>query len=455
MNVPAAPESLPALRRQGPCRLTVRVIQFGQGNFLRGFLGWLLQEYNERCQGDFGVVVVRPTSRSTAPLLDTQGGIYTTLLRGVDPSGRLQSQARLVTCVHRELDLARHHVDFLALARSADVRFFVSNTTEAGITVNCSDRLEDAPPMAYPAKLTRWLYERYRHFGGSRASGIIVLPCELIEDNGTTLRAAVQHYATLWQLPAAFGAWLDDACAFCNTLVDRIVTGFPADEIAALQTQLGYRDDFLVAGELHHLWAIQAPAWVAHALPLDEAGLNVHWVDDLAPLRARKVAILNGAHTLMAALARPLGLDSVRAALGDADVAAFMTHTLHTEVMPSLPGPAHALQGYTDEVLRRFRNPHLHHALAAIALNMESKCLTRLWPALQSHQRRCGGWPAGLALGLALARRELRLTQQSTGLLDAQVATSPGLEQALQAACALVDGTGLRAVLADVARRAA
>lgn len=441
---------LPRLRRRAPCTLPIGVLQFGQGNFLRGFLGWMLQEYNVRCEAALGVVVVRPTSRSSAPLLDTQDGLYTTVLRGVDAQGQVQTQIRRVACVQRELDLAHHFGDFLALARSPDLRFFVSNTTEAGIAINHTDRLDDAPPSSFPAKLARWLWERYCHFDGDHARGVAVLPCELIEANGTALRAAVQHYVARWQLPTDFCAWLDAACAFCNTLVDRIVTGFPTDEIAALQTQLGYRDDFLVAGELYHLWAIQGPAWVAQALPLHQAGLNVQWVQDLAPLRARKVAILNGAHTLLAAVARPLGLDSVHSALADADVANFLTHTLHTEVLPSLPGPAPALQTYTSEVLRRFRNPYLHHALDAIALNMESKCLTRLWPALQSHQQRTGVWPVGLVLGVALARRALKRTQQSTALLDAQVAQSPGLESALQTACARAQALGLRAALVTI-----
>ncbi len=446
---------LPRLRRRAPSTLPVAVLQFGQGNFLRGFLGWMLQVYNDHCRseqggaGALGVVVVRPTSRSRAALLDTQDGLYTTVLRGLDAQGQLQTQIQRVDCVQRELDLAHHYADFLALARSPDLRFFVSNTTEAGIAVNSTDRLADAPPSSFPAKLTRWLWERYGHFNGDSARGIAVLPCELIEANGTALRAAVQHYAALWQLPSAFGTWLDAACAFGNTLVDRIVTGYPGEEIDALQAQLGYRDDFLVAGELYHLWAIQAPAWVAQALPLHQAGLNVQWVDDLAALRARKVAILNGAHTLLAAVARPLGLDSVRTALADADVAAFLLHTLHTEVLPSLPGPAPALQTYTSEVLRRFRNPYLHHALDAIALNMESKCLTRLWPALQSHQQRHGFWPAGLSFSLAVARHALQRTQQSTALLDARVAQSPGLESALQVACARIEAQGLRAALAS------
>ena len=372
--------SLPHLRREIPFTLPIRVLQFGQGNFLRGFVDWQIDVLNERCGLSLGVVIVRPTSRSTAPLLDTQGGCYTTILRGPDESGTLQTEVRQIACVQRELDLAIHYSDYLQLAHNPDVRFIVSNTTEAGITINDSDGYADRPPSSFPAKLTRWLFERFVHFGGDTQKGVILLPCELIEANGPALRIAVTHFARVWQLESAFQTWLDRCCHFCSTLVDRIVTGYPCTEVKTLQEELGYRDHFMVAGERYHYWAIEAPPSVSKELPLDRAGLNVHWTDDLPSIRLRKVAILNGAHTVLAAVGLLAGVRTVDEAMRDPDLRAFLQATLDEEIIPSLPFAVVHSQAYASDVLLRFSNPHIQHSLEAIALNMESKCIVRLLP---------------------------------------------------------------------------
>lgn len=389
------------LARSRPQALPIRVLQFGQGNFLRGFVDWQIDLLNERCAMDLGVVIVRPTSRSTAPLLDTQGGCYTTVLRGLDEAGALQTDMRVIQCVQRELDLAVHWPDYLALASNPDVRFVVSNTTEAGITVNTTDRYEDQPPSSFPAKLTRWLHARFVHFGADSSKGLILLPTELIEANGPALRNAVVHYAALWKLEAEFVSWLNDACQFCSTLVDRIVTGYPGAEAESLQQQWGYRDPMMVAGERYHYWAIQAPAWVAQELPLHRAGLNVQWVDDLAPIRLRKVAILNGAHTLLSTLGLLAGVQTVGAAMADTQLRGFLQDALQQEILPTLPFAQDDLQAFTAEVLLRFCNPTISHALSAIALNQESKFAARLLPQLLSFQRSTGTLPSRVVLVLA------------------------------------------------------
>jgi tagaturonate reductase len=395
------PESLPLLARSRSQALPIRVLQFGQGNFLRGFVDWQIDLLNERCAMDLGVVIVRPTSRSTAPLLDTQGGCYTTVLRGLDEVGALKTDVRVIQCVQRELDLAVHWPDYLALASNPDVRFMVSNTTEAGITVNTTDQYEDQPPTSFPAKLTRWLHARFVHFCADSSKGLILLPTELIEANGPALRNAVLHYAALWALEDEFVNWLHEACQFCSTLVDRIVTGYPSAEAESLQQQWGYRDPMMVAGERYHYWAIQAPAWVAQELPLHRARLNVQWVTDLAPIRLRKVAILNGAHTLLSALGLLAGLQTVGAAMADAQLRGFLQDTLEQEILPTLPFSQEDLQAFTAEVLLRFSNPTISHALSAIALNQESKFAARLLPQLLNYQRTTGTLPARIVLVLA------------------------------------------------------
>lgn len=398
-------DSLPLLARSWPQALPVRVLQFGQGNFLRGFVDWQIDLLNERCAMDLGVVIVRPTSRSTAPLLDTQGGCYTTLLRGLDDAGALQTDVRTIQCVQRELDLAIHWPDYLALASNPDVRFVVSNTTEAGIAVNTTDHYDDHPPVSFPAKLTRWLHERFLHFGADADKGLLMLPTELIEANGLALRHAVLHYAALWQLEAEFVNWVNEACQFCSTLVDRIVTGYPSEEAESLQQQWGYRDPMMVAGERYHYWAIEAPTWVAQELPLHRAGLNVQWVTDLAPIRLRKVAILNGAHTLLSTLGLLAGVQTVGAAMADTQLHAFLQATLEQEILPTLPFAQDDLQAFTKDVLLRLSNPTLSHSLSAIALNQESKFAARLLPQLLAFQKNTGGLPARIVLvWAALAR---------------------------------------------------
>ncbi len=393
--------ALPLLRRSASYDLTVRVLQFGQGNFLRAFVDWQIDVMNEGCGLDWGVVIVRPTSRSTAPLLDTQDGLYTTVLQGIDEQGHLQTELRQIACVQRELDLAHHYIDFLRLAHSPDIRFVVSNTTEAGIAVNDNDHFDDRPPSSFPAKLTRWLHARFVHFDGDICKGVIVLPTELIDANGEVLKQCVMHTSQRWQLGASFAKWLEQACCFCSTLVDRIVSGYPQAGVEALQTELGYRDDFMVAGERYQYWAIQAPAWVQAELPLAGAGLNVQWVDDLAPIRLRKVAVLNGAHTVLAALGPLAGAKTVGQAMDCAYLVHFLTALLEEEVFPVLPFPVHELQAYAQDVMRRFRNPSIHHQLAAIALNKDSKFASRLMPHLLAFHQERGHFPARLLLVLA------------------------------------------------------
>lgn len=241
-------------RRDFPgARYPERIIQFGEGNFLRAFVDWQVDLLNEHTDLDAGVVIVRPIESEFPPSLNTQDGLYTTLIRGLNEKGEVVSDARLIRSVTREISVYGEYETFLKLAHNPDIRFVFSNTTEAGISYRAGDKFDDAPAVSYPAKLTRLLYERYHHFNGAADKGWVIMPCELIDYNGEALRELIVRYAEEWALPAGFLPWLDQANVFCSTLVDRIVTGYPRDETAQLEAELGYHDAFLDTAEHFYL----------------------------------------------------------------------------------------------------------------------------------------------------------------------------------------------------------
>lgn len=284
-----------------------RIIQFGEGNFLRAFVDWQVDLLNEHTDLNAGVVIVRPIESSFPPSLSTQDGLYTTIIRGLNEKGEAVSDARLIRSVNREISVYSEYDEFLKLAHNPDMRFVFSNTTEAGISYHAGDKFDDAPAVSYPAKLTRLLFERFSYFNGALDKGWIIIPCELIDYNGDALRELVLRYAQEWALPEAFIQWLDQANAFCSTLVDRIVTGYPRDEVAQLEAELGYHDAFTDTAEHFYLFVIQGPKSLAAELRLDKYPLNVLIVDDIKPYKERKVAILNGAHTALVPVARRQG----------------------------------------------------------------------------------------------------------------------------------------------------
>ena len=399
---------MPTLRRSAPYALPIKFLQFGQGNFMRGFFDWQVDLLNERTGLNAGVVVVRPRGGSGSPLLDVQDGLFTTVVRGLDESGAPVSEYRTIACVQREINPATMYGDYLALAQLPELRFIVSNTTEAGIATNDSDAFGDAPPSSFPAKLARLLFDRYTYFNGSADKGVVLLPCELIEQNGPALKAAVLHFARLWQLDAGFAAWIDSACVFCSTLVDRIVTGFPDGEADTIAADLGYTDQFLVAAEYYYLFVIEGPAWLADELKLAGANLNIRLVDDITPYKKRKVGILNGGHTALVPVALLAGLETVGQAVNDEQVGAFLADTLAQEIIPALPLPQDELQQFARDVLLRFRNPYIQHRLASIALNSWSKFAARIAPQLLRYVELQGQLPQRLVLALAATMRLYR-----------------------------------------------
>lgn len=378
-----------------------RIIQFGEGNFLRAFVDWQIDLLNEHTDLNAGVVIVRPIQSDFPPSLSTQDGLYTTIIRGLNEKGEAVSDARLIRSVNREISVYGQYDEFLTLAHNPDMRFVFSNTTEAGISYHAADKFDDAPAVSYPAKLTRLLFERFSHFNGTADKGWIIIPCELIDYNGEALRELVLRYAQEWALPQAFIQWLNDANSFCSTLVDRIVTGYPRDEVASLEAQLGYHDGFIDTAEHFYLFVIQGPKSLAAELRLDKFPLNVLIVDDIKPYKERKVAILNGAHTALVPVAFLAGLDTVGEAMNDAEICAFVEKAIYEEIIPVLDLPREELESFASAVTGRFRNPYIKHQLLSIALNGMTKYRTRILPQMLAGQQATGQLPARLTIALA------------------------------------------------------
>lgn len=378
-----------------------KIIQFGEGNFLRAFIDWQIDLLNEHTDLDAGIVVVRPIDTDFPPLLSTQDGLYTTIISGLNEHGETVRDTRIIRSVNREINIYHQFDEYLALARDPNIRFVFSNTTEAGISYVESDSLNDAPPASFPAKLTRLLFERFTHFSGAADKGWVLLPCELIDYNGEALQELVLRYAQQWALPAAFTQWLQNSNTFCSTLVDRIVTGYPRSEIDSLQEELGYLDSFFDSAEHFYLFVIQGPKSLAQELRLDKLPLNIRLVDDIKPYKERKVAILNGAHTALVPVAFLSGLNTVGESMNDAQISRFVELAIAEEISPVLDLPQDELTSFAQAVLSRFRNPFIQHQLLSIALNGMTKYRTRILPQLLASQEKNGILPPRLTFALA------------------------------------------------------
>ena len=299
------------------------ILQFGGGNFLRAFTGWIVDVCNEKQGARLGVLVATTTARRHYGEWNDQEGLYHLRTKGIR-NGKTVDETRLITCVSRIIAMGPQWEAFLATATNPATKYVISNTTEAGIRFGESDRKADDPPATFPAKLTHWLYRRWLHFSGAKRAGLTFFPTELIVDNGECLRECILQYSRHWELEGAFADWVRDHNCFCNTLVDRIVPGIPREELPGVQKELGYKDVAVTSAEPYHLWAIQAPESVREELPLDELGLNIVFTDDLAPYRESKVRILNGAHSSMVPVGLLAGLETVGDALQDAAVGSYL-----------------------------------------------------------------------------------------------------------------------------------
>lgn len=378
-----------------------RVLQFGEGNFLRAFVDWQFDKMNKQAGWDTGVVIVQPQPSGMVEKLNEQDGVYTVILEGIK-DGQAMKEHTVVECVTRGLNpYGADFAEYEALSQKPKLRFVVSNTTEAGIAYVPEDRLEDRPQKSFPGKLAALLYKRFQFFRGDQSKGLVIIPCELIDRNGDALKEIVLRYADQWGLGAEFTAWLKEANTFCNSLVDRIVPGYPKDRIHEIQAELGYKDNLVVVGEQYHLWVIEGPQWLKKELPAHLAGLNVLIVDDMTPYRTRKVRILNGAHTALTPVAYLYGLDTVGQAVEHEVMGAFIQSLIREEIIPTLGSPEAELNLYADDVIERFRNPFVNHYVMSIALNSVSKFKTRNLPSLLQYVKRHKALPAKIVYSLA------------------------------------------------------
>lgn len=387
-----------------------RIIQFGEGNFLRCFVDWIVEKMNDRTDFNSSVVVVQPIERGMVDWLNGQDCMYHVNLQGrVD--GEVVNSIDRIDCISRALNPYTQFRAFMALAEQPEIRFVISNTTEAGIAFDPQCRLTDQPAASYPGKLTQLLYHRYQTFEGAADKGLIIMPCELIFLNGHHLKDCISKYIELWRDDLGddyegFRRWFNECCYVCATLVDRIVPGFPRKEIKEIQQRISYEDNLVVQGEAFHLWVIERAEnmtieQLKAEFPAGKAGLNVLIVDSEAPYHERKVTLLNGPHTVLSPVAYLSGIDIVRDAVNDPLIGRFIHRVQFEELMQTLNLPQDELKKFAEDVLERFNNPYVDHQVTSIMLNSLPKYATRDLPGLKTYLSRTGQLPQGLVFGLA------------------------------------------------------
>ena len=376
------------------------ILQFGEGNFLRGFVNYFVDILNEEQGFNSKVVVVQPIANGLADLLNKQEGLYNLYLRGFE-NGETVDQKRLISCISRAINPYSDYDAYLENAKNPDLRFIVSNTTEAGITYTAGDQLTDTPASSFPAKLTQLMYERFKLFGNEKGKGFVILSCELIDNNGAELKKCVDKYAKAWQLGEAFEAWLAAENIFCSTLVDRIVTGYPRAEAEKLNAENGYEDNLLDTAEVFGFWVIEGPQSLYDELPIKGTDLPIVIADDHTPYKKRKVRILNGAHTSMVLAAYLAGQDIVRDCMEDETIVTFMQKTVFDEIIPTLTLPKEELLSFAEAVIERFKNPFIDHALLAISLNSVSKWRARVLPSMKAYIEKYNKLPKHIVFSFA------------------------------------------------------
>lgn len=382
-----------------------KVLQFGEGNFLRAFVDYFIDNLNEKTGFNGKVVVVQPLPKhapvTVAEFLNEQEGLYTLYLRGFE-NGQKVNAKRVISCVNRCINAYSDYEAMMECAENPELRYITSNTTEAGIVYDPSCEFTDKPAVSYPGKLTQFLYRRFEKFGSEKGKGFVILACELIDDNGKVLKDCVIKYAKQWNLSSEFIRWVEEENVFSSTLVDRIVTGYPRNEAAAINEENGYEDKVLNTGEVFGFWVIEGPEWLNEELPFAKAGLPVLITDNHKPYKQRKVRILNGAHTSMVLGAYLAGQDIVRDCMADEVICGFMNKAIYDEIIPTLTLPKDELESFAFSVTERFKNPFIDHALLSISLNSTSKWKARVLPTVKDYIRNTEKLPKCLAASFAL-----------------------------------------------------
>jgi tagaturonate reductase len=382
--------------------LPEKVLQFGTGVLLRGLPGYFIDKANN--QGIFNgrIVVVKSTTHGDTSAFKKQDGLYTLCVRGLE-NGENVEENYINASISRVLDAHHEWKEILECAHNRNMQVIISNTTEVGIQFS-NDNIKQHPPKSYPGKLLAFLYERFKAFDGSEHSGMVIVPTELIPDNGTKLQAIVLELAHLNGLEDAFIEWLEAHNHFCNSLVDRIVPGKPDKALQDLiEKELGYTDELMIMSEVYRLWAIEGNDIVKQILSFASADDGVIIAPSIDLYRELKLRLLNGTHTLSCGVAYLSGCITVKQAMDDATVAGFISDLMHLELAPSIPydvDMAHA-HDFGNKVLDRFRNPNINHLWISITMQYSSKMKTRCIPLLLKHYQTHSEVPELLALGFA------------------------------------------------------
>lgn len=411
----------------------IRILQFGEGNFLRAFVDYMIDIANEKELFKGSVAVVRPIKFGSIDEFRNQDCRYTVMLRGLVNKKRFEEN-RVISSISKIFDCTDDYEDYMDLSKCETLKYIVSNTTEAGIVLNENDKLNDYPPSSFPAKITQFLYNRATYFNFAQDKGCVLLPVELIDDNGDELKRCVLRCVKCWNLENKFAEWLENTCVFCNTLVDRIVTGYPKEEIVEIEKMLGYEDKLLVTAEPFSLWVIECRKDIQKEFPLDMAiqdkdGMDVIFTNNQKPYKQRKVRILNGAHTAFCLVSYLSGNNTVLESMNDKEIYGFIQNVIYKEVIPTLNFPeidykqsaqyidtnaqnigslsqnsddfAQDIDKYAQDVVQRFANPYINHALLSISLNSVSKWKTRCLPSLISYYENKKELPKNLLFSLA------------------------------------------------------
>ena len=379
-----------------------KVLQFGEGNFLRAFVDYWFDLANEKADWNGKCVLVQPIAPGLAKMINEQEGLYTLYLRGSE-NGQKVDDKRVISSVSRCLNPYEKadYEKMMDVAASDDLEIIVSNTTEAGIVYDPACQQNDCPPSSFPAKLTQVLYHRYK----AGKKGIIMLACELIDNNGKELLKCVNQYIDQWGLEDGFKKYVNEDCTFCGSLVDRIVPGRIRDpkEVAELEEKHGYADPLLDVGEVFGVWVIEGDTKLNDILPFRKAGLEDHVfvTPDMSPYKKRKVRILNGAHTGFVLGAYLAGFDIVRDCMHDETILGYMNKMLLQEVVPILPLDQDDCKKFAAAVEDRFNNPFVNHELMSISLNSTSKWRARNMPSFLEYVGKNGKLPACLTMSFA------------------------------------------------------
>ncbi|MBW3524524.1 tagaturonate reductase [Chryseobacterium sp. NKUCC03_KSP] len=381
-------------------KLPIKIVQFGGGNFMRGFTDYVIDKMNKEAGFNAGIVNLQATPNGSIQKMEDQDNLYTLFNRGIK-KGEIIDQQQIISAIQKSVNPYANYDEFLALAKEEELEFIFSNTTETGIAYDETETSYEGPHKNFPAKVAVLLHERYKHFNGATDKGLRIIPCELIEDNAFALRNIILKYAQLWNLEEGFVQWINQSNYFHNTLVDRIVPGYPKDDVGSYEEQLDYEDQNMVVSETFLLFVIQDAGNLNERIPFHKINEQILVVDDIQPYRLRKVRILNGGHTLMLAPAILSGKELVKEAIDDQFIGKFLSDAIFNEVNPTLGLDEAELKDFAEEVFDRFRNPFIKHHLASIALYFVSKFKVRVIPSLLTYVETNGKLPLNLTFSLA------------------------------------------------------